>query len=60
MSMSDLSLNSSVIKGLDSLSAKRITQEIKDGIKEVRDKFKARKKNRMPLEYKNVSIIKFI
>lgn len=54
MSMSDLSQSSSMVKGLDSITARRITQEIKDGIEEVRNKFLA-KKGRPRLEYKNVS-----
>ena len=55
MSTSDLSQNSSIVKGLDSITAKKITQEIKEGIEEVRNRFLSKRKKQPHLEYKNVS-----
>lgn len=53
---SQFSQNQGPIRRLDVLTAKRISQEIKDGIESVRSKFLSKRKNNDRVQYKyNVS-----
>jgi hypothetical protein len=51
----DMDQSSGTIKRLDVLTAKRISQEIKEGIDAVRSKFLSKRKDNARLQYKNVS-----